>query len=276
MTWRVSVAETDLSLFSAYVTGVPAWLDAPARSYPLLTIPGRMGGVLAADPTAEARQLRITGSIDPSTRTVAARQAAEGLLKSLLYRGLVAVTTDDDSTSPRRIDGVCTRFEITPKGHPLVATVSTFELTVLCPDPTWYDLQAQLVAFGATATPVPCGSAPAGGIIRIAAPSWSANVTNPTVTYAAASASAVYALAFTGSLTLTAGTDYLEIDIDRATVAKVSSGVRTNAINTLTSGDFFAIDPMDGDYTAASYPTLQVTATGGTPSGTYLGSRRWL
>ena len=120
--------------------------------------------------------------------------------------------------------------------------------------------------------PVP--AEPSGGVVRIAAPAWSADVVDPTLTYRNAAGVAVESLALTG--TLVAGTDYLEIDLDRQTIVHVSSGVPANAIGWLTSGQFFALDPMDGDVLAASYPQLEVTAASGTPSATWLGVRRWL
>ena len=81
-------------------------------------------------------------------------------------------------------------------------------------------------------------------------------------------------LGFSG--TLTATTDYLEIDLDRQTVVEYASGVAGNAISWLASGNFFALDPMDGDVLNASYPKLKVSATSGTPTATWTGVRRWL
>src|SRR5690606_32707 len=139
---------------------------------------------------------------------------------------------------------------------------------------TWADAVGQLISFTSTPSQIPLGTAPSGGIVRIAAPSWSANVVDPVLAYLNAAGVTLQTLSFSG--TLTAGTEYLEIDLDRCTVTEVSSGTRANAISWLSSGDFFGLDPMDGDVLNSSYPQLKVTATSGTPAGTWAGTRRWL
>lgn len=274
MTWAVYANGTSLASLDAYVMRVDGWLSAPSRQYPTLAIPGRQGAVFAADPTVGTRTLRINAVINPTTRTVATRLADEQALKALLMQALVSVITDDDVTNPIVIDGVCQSVEITPRGHPLVSTISEVTFEVLCPDPTWRDLSSQVIGFNSTPATIPLGNAPSGGLVRIAAPSWSANVTDPVLTYYNASKVAVQTMTFTG-ITLTAGTDYLEIDLDRATAIEVSSGSSSNAIASLT-GDFFTLDPMDADPLNSSYPLLGCSGSAGTPSGQYLGTRRWL
>lgn len=275
MTWAVYLGETPLDSLGIWVEDVSARYGGVARAFPQMSLPGRQGTVLTADPDTQPRTLTLSGSIDPSARTITARTTAEDRLKSLLYQGLIRVVADDDETAPRQIDGVCTGLTITPVVHPMVTQVSRFSASILCPDPTWYDVTGQLIRFAATASPIPLGTAPSGGVIRVAAPSWSANVVDPVITYLNAAGVALKTLSFTG--TLTAGTEYLEVDLDRQTVVEVSSGSRANAIGWLsTSGEFFALDPMDGDVLNSSYPQLKVTATSGTPTATWAGARRWL
>lgn len=275
MTWAVYLNETALDTIGVWVEDIAARYAGVARTFPTMSLPGRQGVVLTADPETQPRTLSITGSIDPTARTVAARSAAEDQLKALATRGLIRVVADDDVTAPRQIDGVCLGCTITPVVHPMVTQVSRFTLTVQCPDPTWYDVTGQLIGFSATASAIPLGTAPSGGIVRIAAPSWSANVVDPVLTYLNAAGVTVATMTFTG--TLTAGTDYLEIDLDRQTVVKVSSGTITNAISWLSTTSVFPVlDPMDGDVLNASYPQLKATATSGTPSATWAGVRRWL
>jgi len=274
MAWAVYLNEQSLGDLGIYVMQVGAGFSAPARAYPRLEIPGRQGAVYVADPTTAIRTLRVECVVTPAARTIAARRTAEDQLKALAYRALVRVIVDDDVNAPRAIDGVCTACEITTRQHPVDATVSNATLTIECPDPTWYDVTGQIIAFSSAASPVPLGTAPSGGLVRIAAPAWSANVTDPVLTYLSAAGVALSSLTFT--TTLTAGTDYLEVDLDRLTALKVASGVASNAITLLTAGDFFALDPMDGDPLNSSYPQLKVTSTAGTPSGQWLGVRRWL
>lgn len=279
MAYSVYLNETNLSDLNVYVERVTTWRDAPSREYPTVAIPGRQGVVFAADPTTGARSLRISAMIHPAALTLAARRTAEDNLKALAMRALIKVVEDDESNAPRQIDGVCTSCTITPRRHPVVSLVSDAELTILCPDPTWQDVVGQVIGFTSTATPVPLGTAPSGGIVRIAAPSWSADVDIPVLHYLNAAGVTIQSMTFGGVTTandLQAGLDYLEIDLDRATVTRYDSGVASNGISLLTAGDFFSLDPMDGDPLNASYPMLKVTATGGTPSAQWLGTRRWL
>lgn len=273
MTWSVALNETALADIGVYVQKIDG-LSAPARDYPTVAIPGRMGVVFSGDPTAPARTVAITTSIVTTANTIAARRTAEDQLKALAFRALVKITYDDDVNAPRAIDGVCTACTITTRWHPTSAVVSDATLTVVCPDPTWYDVTGQLIGFSATASPIPLGTAPSGGVVRIAAPSWSANVVDPVLSYLNAAGVTLQSLAMTG--TLTAGTEYLEIDLDRSTITEYSSGTGVNAISWISLGDFFALDPMDGDVLNSSYPQLKVTATSGTPSATWAGARRWL
>ncbi len=273
MTWSIALNETALADIGVYVQRIDG-LSAPARDYPSVAIPGRMGVIFSGDPTAPARSATITASIVTTANTIAARRTAEDQLKALAYRALVKITYDDDVNAPRAIDGVCTACVITTRAHPTASVVSDVTLSVMCPDPTWYDVAGQLIAFTSTPSAIPLGTAPSGGIVRIAAPSWSANVVNPVLTYLNAAGVTLQTLTMTG--TLTAGTEYLEIDLDRCTITEYSSGTGANAISWLSSGDFFGLDPMDGDVLNASYPQLKVTSASGTPSATWAGVRRWL
>lgn len=274
MAWAVYLNETSLESIGVYVEDLGTRASAPERSFSAVQIPGRQGAVVSGDPVTAEKRLTITASIDPAARTVAALVAAQDALKALAYRALVKVIADDDSTAPRQIDGVCERCDITPVVHPMVTQIARATLTLRCPDPTWSDVTGQLIGFTSTASAIPLGTAPSGGIVRIAAPSWSANVVDPVLTYLNAAGVTIETLSFTG--TLTAGTDYLEVDLDRCTVTEYASGTGANAISWLSSGDFFALDPMDGDPLNTSYPQLKVSATSGTPSATWAGTRRWL
>lgn len=274
MAWAAYLNETSLGSIGVYVQRVTGWRSAPAREYASAAIPGRQGVLLSGDPTTGARTLEVVCSVVPSGASVSARETAEDQLKALAYRALVKLILDDDVNTPRQIDGVCLACDVTTRAHPVDAVVSDATLRVLCPDPTWSDVTGQLIGFTSTASQIPLGTAPSGGIVRIAAPSWSANVVDPVLTYLNAAGVTIETLSFTG--TLTAGTEYLEIDLDRSTVTEYSSGTGANAISWLSSGDFFALDPMDGDPLNSSYPQLKVSATSGTPSATWAGTRRWL
>lgn len=266
--------ETDVLTLGFVVDDPGDWLDGPTRDYPTLAIPGRQGVVYAADPAVQPRQVTVSGTLYPTGPTLANRLLSEKKIKALAYRALARLVYDDNTNTPIAIDGVCTRCTIRTMGHPQLGLVSRIAFTLLCYDPTWVDLTGQVITFNATPQRLPLGTAPSGGLVRIAAPIWSANVQNPVLTYYNAAQLALSAMTFT--VTLTAGTEYLEIDLDRSTITKYSSGTSSNGATLLTSGDFFTPDPMDGDPITLSYPMLGLSASAGTPSGVWLGSRRWL
>lgn len=272
MTWSVAINETALADIDCYVQGIPTWLDAPGRDFPTLAIPGRQGVVFAADPTVAPRRLRVELTINSAT--IASRLTRGQHLKALAYRGLVTITTDDDTNTPIAIEGVCVECTINPKGHPISTPVADAVLTIFCPDPTWHDVIPLSVGFNATPTMVPIGTAPSGGTVRIAAPSWSASVQDPVLSYLNIAKSTVQSMTFT--TTLVAGEDYLEIDLDRSSITLSDDGVTSNAAALLTAGDFFVLDPMDGDPLNSGYPYLMLSATAGTPSGQWCGPKRYL
>lgn len=273
MTWAVYLNETPLDSIGGYVEELTEAFSAPRRSYATVTIPGRQGVVVTGDPETQARSLVISGSIVPAAWTIAALRTATDQLKALAYRALIKVILDDDVNAPRQIDAVCEAVDITPIVHPLVTLAARFRISARALDPTWADVTGQLIAFGTTASPVPLGTAPSGGIVRIT-PFGGTNVVDPELIYRNAAGVEVARLVFSG--TLTAGTEYLEIDLDRSTVQEVSSGVASNAISWLVSGDFFSLDPMDGDPLNGSHPQLQLAADSGTPTGTIAYPKRWL
>lgn len=272
MAWGVWIDDTRLDSLGLYVEDLSTRWHAPSRQFPTLAVPGLAGSVLTAEPTTGPRQLTITASLDPAARTLPALQSAIDALQELTGHGLVRITVDDDENAPRVIEGVCTECQIAPVVHPLVTQVARVTLTLVCPRPTWEDVAPQVVALGSTPTPIPIGTAESGGVIWIAAPAWSANVVTPVVTLRAASGRQLATLTWAG--TLTAGTDALALDLDRSTAIKYASGTASNAIASL-SGDFFPLTPPQGAPRFASYPTLQVTASSGTPSATWVGPRRW-
>lgn len=279
MPYSVYLNETALDTLGIYVERVTVWRDAPTRDYPVVPIPGRLGAVFAADPTSPPRTLRIGCMIHPAALTLAARRSAEDQLKTLAYRALIRVVEDDGTNAPRQIDGVCTSCVITPRRHPVSSLVSDAELSILCADPTWQDVVGQVIGFTSSPVAIPIGTAVSDGIVRIAAPSWSADVDTPVLHYLNAAGVSIKTMTLgglTGVSDLEAGLDYVEIDLGRATITRYDSGTASNGISLLTAGDFFGLDPYDGDPVNGVYPMLKVTATGGTPSGQWLGTRRWL
>lgn len=271
MPLTIAIQDTDLATIDVHPESVTDWHGAPRRSFRALRIPGRMGAIFAAEPEVSERLLRVRCMVHPYAHTVAARLAAEDALKGLAYQGLIQIVSDDGTNPPRSIDGVCESLDITPRGHPTVAIASDAELAVRCEDPTWRAVLGSIHWLSTSFAPITLGTAPSGGIIRIRAPHWSANVVNPVLAYYTSGLVVVGSMTFT--VTLVAGEDSLEIDLDRQTVTLSDNTVESNGIALLTAGDFFQLDPNDGD---AQPPHLLVSASAGTPSGAWYGERRYL
>ncbi len=143
----------------------------------------------------------------------------------------------------------------------------TVSLEFLLADPLAYALSPSVVAIGATATPIPLGTAPS-----IGRDGWSAILTivgaatTPTVTESDASGTALRTMVFSGWSPT--ASDAIEIDLGRGLVTRITAGVRSNGMADLTAGwEFPRLDPADGDWYASAWPMLTVSS--GTASLTY-------
>jgi len=143
--------------------------------------------------------------------------------------------------------------------------------TIVCHDPLRYDQDVTGVGFSSSAAALPLGTAPSAGLVTIYGAA-----TNPTLTYRDQVGDALLPVSgdsVTMGFTATLGADdALEVDLAAKKVTRIDAGVRSDALSTLTSGWFFALDPADGNAAASSWPTLEVSS--GTALATY--RRAWL
>lgn len=246
----------DTSGLGLMVTDVQGWLDSYELRDKLADLPGRLGQLLMSpSPVTVPRQLIISGVLRTASNAVLRASCLD--LVERAGHGLVEVRFVDD---PLKVFFARLQtFKRTAIGPALAGNAAQVMLTMLGEDPLIYSTQPTVAAFGAYRGVCPLGSAPSAPVIHIFGP-----VTNPVLRYRGNDGELLRSLTLTVVL---ASTDYLEIDSDAMTIVKYVSGVPSNGISLLTSGDFIVLDPNDGDYQNGSWPTLEVS--GGTGEALY-------
>lgn len=225
------------------------WLDSQSiqdRTVPLLARAGSL--IVSLNPLVKPRVVNVSGKMRAATN--AALRANVLALQALVSRGTVELRFLDDAT--RVMYARCQTFAVVATGPTLSSTHCGVQMSFQCVDPYLYDLDAQVIGFTTLATSCPLGSAPSAPLIRVAGPG-----TNPTITYRDIRGNAIRTMAL--SITLAAA-DYIEVDSQLLIINKSVSGTITNGMANLSSGDFIALDPSDGDYSNSIWPTLEVTA----------------
>ncbi|MCC7132476.1 MAG: hypothetical protein IT352_07525 [Gemmatimonadales bacterium] len=257
MAASITINGISLADLSVYVSTIAGFNDASERAIQTTPLLGQMG-VLAGPPIAFGpRTLTLTGTIDPSARTVDALFTAINILRDLCYSGALDLTLTDSSDNVRRVTGAqLTRFQASPRlgaEHVQANTVADWSITLLCPDPTWEDLEPTLVAMPTANTryPVALGTAPARFKFR-------AMGASPALTYRTAGGDTVWTLTQTQAVTGTE--DWFDFDATTCRIWFYDNGVKADAIMTLTGGNQdwgrAALDPQDGDYATSQWPTV--------------------
>lgn len=242
--------------------GITGWADGLALKPSLATLPGRAGALVLQSSVgpSDPRQVVVSGTLRGAT--VAALIAARKELKARCSAGLVELRFADDSAVA--LLGYCTGMAASGISPMLLRPWCELALTFTCPDPYAYTKSPTVVGFGASAIPCPLGSGPVAPLLRIFGAA-----TNPVVTLR----NAVGAALATAGFTITLGAnDYLEADCGAMQVSKCVAGTITRDDTLLTSGNFLTLDPTDGGYGTATWPTLEVSA--GTAEAIY--RRAWV
>lgn len=256
------INDFDTSQLGLVVSNVDGWRDAPSTRDRTTQLPQRVGTVILA-PEAETapRQLTIDGTLVRPSLT--ALRAAMAELQERLYRGTIEIRFSDESDI--FILARCEQGQLIATPPQFLNPKSRVRIQLLCPDPLRYDRNGSVVGFGLTPrVGTPLGTAVSAPVLRIMGAA-----TNPVITYRNMSGDVKQTMGFTVTL---GANDYLEIDGELFTIKKFTAGVETNGIALLTSGDFIALDPQDGDYASSVWPTLEVSAG----SGEALYRRAWL
>lgn len=253
----------DTSSLGLAVENVDGWNSSPSARDRVTQLPGRVGSIILA-PEAEtaSRTLRLSGVI--RSTSVKAVRAAIDELKHRLFAGTIEVRFADD---PEKVFYArCEEKQLVVTPPQFINPYSRVSIGLFCPDPLIYDRLASAIAFTPSVrAPVPLGTAVSAPLIRIMGP-----VSGLSVTYRDKSGTARQTMSFSSLAML--GTDYLEIDCELFAISLYQSGVKSNAISQLISGDFIAVDPQDGDYASGAWPTLECSQG----TGEVLYRRAWL
>lgn len=223
------------------------------------------GGVFGANVTLAPH--RITVSLDLRPATIIDRETMADALR-IAMAGLLELTTD---AAPERVmyGVLAERPTITPAGN--IAAIPVFDLTCVfvLANPTRFALDPTPLALSTTRVACPVGTLPS--LCRVWLYGDSTPVVNPSVIVRSHTGDVVSTLALTASL----GTG-TALDIGRTPerIESYASGVlQTGAsagLTLYTSGAFPVLSPDDANPTASAWPTMELAADSGTPTGLLL------
>jgi len=236
--------------------GSPSPFDIPARTTPVLAIPGAAGVILPGTaPAVGPKTLTFGGTfVAYSQSEIVATEAA---IKDIAANGLVQIVFSQQSA--RAWYGVLQGLTVTYPSYGSLNRIARVSFSFLCPIPYAINIAQETIAFGSTAVTIPLGTAPSVG-----RDDWSAAIhivgaaTTPTLTYADGAGNTVGTMVFTSS---PAAGDHIRIDIGRRLVKKSVSGTYSNAFGDLTAGYTWpALDPGDGSWNSSLWPSLKVSS----------------
>jgi hypothetical protein len=247
---------TDLGL--AFIDFGP-WWSGPRYSRSFASPAGQMGAFPATETMVEPRALQLELALPASS--LAARIALLDEVHRNL-EGLIEVAFGDDSD--RVAYGIVQEIQTHALGPTIAHNVGDLRprITIVFYDVCKYDRYATALAIpAAIRTTVPLGTAPSHGILTAFG-----SAAGFSVTYRPHGGTGTEGLAFTTTLT---SSDAQEMDLSgrgaNGGLVNIASGVRSSAMNALSSGWFFALDPKDS-------PTLEMDNC----SGVLYYRRRWL
>ena len=249
------INDTDTSTLGLIVSSVTGLGDIPQVT--LLT-EERYGWAGAMETSATAklgtRTLTVAGIIKATS--VATLETNLDALKLLCFPNVTCRVRFANNAN-REWVAKLTDLVVTPlgSGGQFVNPWQGVSLKFLCPDPFGYDLSNTVIGSIVNAdSACAVGTAPSRPVLRC-----TGAATNPLWTYKNAGGTTITTL----QLTITvAGADWVEVDCAAMTIRKSVSSVITDAITTLSTGDFIVLDPKDGPN-----PTLRVSV--GTGQATY-------
>jgi len=234
----------DVSLIGFIGESFRSPFDTGVRTYKQAEAHARIGKVVTSvQPAVNPKNFTMTGHLLGETRAEADSRLNE--LKHRLYKDTITVRFSNDETVEYRARCVSVKaVAITPE---MIQRAYQISIQLLLVDPRNYAIADSVVGFG-SATAMPMGTAPTEPVIRLS------GGTNPVMIYKDSSAVEIARMEFTW-----AGT-WIDIDMDRKTII---DNAAANQIAALTTGEFFSLDPYDGDYQTSAWPTLEVTSSTG-------------
>lgn len=235
---------------------IQGWRGAVPLRWPIANVPG-IDGVLISSIRPKSNQRRVGIAVVVEGSTQAVMRTNLDNLKARLKIGRnteIAVGFSDDST--REFLARCENFIGTPVPPALVQPAVRGNIQLFVPSGKIQATSDTVRAFGA-ATAIVLGNAPVRPVIRITGAS-----TNPSIVYRNFAGAGLQQMDFTITI---AGGDFIDIDSEKQTIVDQVGG---NKVATFTAGDFIELDPVDGDFPAANWPTLELVGSG-TAQATY-------
>lgn len=232
------------------VEDLSGYNDGTAPSFGTLSFPGMVGGYATGPGTTDARVVRLAAYLTPAS--LAEQEAALDTVADAL-QGVLELRFGD--APDKVLLGIAGKPAWQPLGVGMVDGEGIVTVDITCADPTKRSRYPTSVSFGSVRKPLPVGTLSSVGLLQVMGPA-----TNPVVTIRGANGEVSSQLGFTATLT---NAEYLEVDLGRKTVAKVTSGTRAGALASWDgSTDFFALDPGDADRAAGSYATAECSGGG--------------
>ena len=257
--------QADFSLEVTALDGWPGGLGTASREVDLLDGPEMWGALI--DPRLirpSASRATITGVLD--TASMATARIALDALYAAVGEGEVRVRT---IYAP---DRYCLATLDQSSGEPdaigIVNGVVKVTLGFLIKDSVAFRTQSDGYGLSTSRTACPVGTDHSAPMILLYG--GGATLTNPSIVIRNGAGDPVQSMGFsTASLGggVLGATDYLLVDSVRAAISKSLAGTLSAAESLWTSGDFPLLRPADGWVEDAIYPTVELTATAGTPKG---------
>lgn len=243
----------DTSTLGLVVSGVTGINGAPDVEPSTVRVYGRAGSILiGASPALKARVITVTGTLIQSSQ--AALRTAWDTLKGL---AMAECEVRFPQPSDRYWRATLTDASETPIGPQFLNNAIGVTLRFTASDPLAYDRYLTSSAFGSLAATAPLGTAPSAPLLILK------GTNNPTVTVYDASGTVRGTL----GLTVTLGSnDALMVDCHLMTITRSTAGTNSDALSTLSSGDFPLLDP--------AYGVVRLGVSGGT--GLALYRKAWL
>lgn len=247
MTNTLSINGVDLGTLGFKLRAPQGIWNTPVASSESIQVPGRAGQLVpqASMVTLASRTITVVGTLVGTSRANFLTKL--DALKAALAAPLTLILAEQPL---RQYTARCLSVTVEETGPVLLQRKQAVTIALFCDDPYAYDTALQTVAF-TTATAIPMGTAPTTrGVITIT------GAAAFTLTYKNSAGVTLATMVFAGV------TSPIAIDLDTF-LATDGSG---NALGKLTSGEFFALSPLDGVFGTSTWPTLEVSSGTGSIS----------
>jgi phage-related protein len=207
----------------------------------VVSVPGSIVSLdLSRIDSVEPRRLELSGTIAAASNALL-RSNLDALKRRLTGRTLDIILPDD---ATRYFRGYLEEVVVSPIAPAFSQRASFVNIRIMCVDPRAFSTTEEEVVFTTDWTNLELGTAPSFPLIRIVNPS------SPIIQYRDSTE------VIRGEIVLTLGIadGWVEIDSENF---RIYDDDGTNRISTLTSGNFFMLDPKDGFADASGWPQIR-------------------